>query len=294
MNRSSRNSRSKLAILTCLFAGLFCAGCGQEKYEERLQKSRLFYQYLQTVEEALSPGPWIRDDLGMSMRLPKPFQLPMPGPETFKDKDGDLTTGPDPRQKNALNIELPGLVEAWEGALDSPDGQPDAWIYLVTNQSRFLKVDEGGPPPAEFLTDLEHELMRVFQVTVPEGETSKVGDNVRFRQWSPPQKSERSQYTASKDYIVVRFVPDPEYNAADLQAAVYERKIGSVQAALIVLTRKSTTAAFRQRVETALETFEIEERIPQMKKRSAPGAPGGAASPGAAPATPSSAAPSGF
>ncbi|WP_437222971.1 hypothetical protein SH661x_003022 [Planctomicrobium sp. SH661] len=257
--------------------GLTLSGCGQKTYEERLQQSRLFYEYLQTVDEGLASPAWNRPEIGMSMRLPKPFRAPMPGPSTFKDKDGDLTTGPDPREKTSLGVPLPGLVEAWETTLDSDDGQPNAWIYLVSNQSRFRDADQGGEPPAEFLTDLENELMRVFQVTIPEGETSKVGDNVRFRQWNPAQNSAYALYTKPKDYTVIRFVPDPEFNAADLMATVYERKIGKLQVALVVLTRKSTSAAFRQRVELALGTLDIEEVISKQKRPG--GGAGGASSP---------------
>lgn len=277
--RIDRFSRWRTGLLfSCvLAAGATLSGCGQKAYEERLQQSRLFYEYLQSVEEALASPAWIRNDVGMSMRVPKPFGRVMSGPETFKDKDGDLVKGPDPREKNSLGTPLPGLVEAWEAALDSEDGQPNAWIYMVSNQERFREMDQGGPPPEEFLTDLENELMRVFQVTIPEGETSKTGDNLRFRQWSPAQNSARALYSTPKDYTVIRFVPNPEFNAADLQASVYERKAGKVQAALVLLTRKSTSAAFRQRVEIALETLEIDEVIPTRKRP----APAGNTQPGA-------------
>jgi len=251
---------------------LMLAGCGQKVYEERLQESRLFYEYLQTIEEALAKAPWKRPDLGMSMRVPKPFSVTMPGPAVHKDKEGELVTGPDPREKNSLGAPLPGLMEAWECALDSPDGQPNAWIYLLTNHSRFRDVDQGGPSPDDFLTDLEHELMRLFQVTIPEGETSRIGDNVRYRQWIPTQNSARARYTSPKDYTVIRFVPDAEYNSADLQATVYERKVGKIQVALVFLTRKSTSAAFRQRVGVALETFDVDEVfLPRNRPAAAPG-----------------------
>jgi len=260
------------------------AGCGQKDYEERLQRSRVFYEYLQTVQEALAPGEWSRVDVGMSMRLPKPFLAPLAGPKTHKDKDGKVVSEPDPRQKNVLRTPLPGLVDAWEAALDSPDGEPNAWIYVLSNHERILDVDtKGALKPEEFLIDLENELMRFFQVTVPEGETSRMGDNVRFRQAIPAQNSNRAQFTTPKDYTVIRFVPDGESNKIDLQGVVYERKAGRVQVALLILTPKSTSAAFRQRMDIALETFELNEVIP---KKSRPATPGGTPSTGTqAPAT---------
>src|SRR5690606_648832 len=79
-----------------------------------------------------------------------------------------------------------------------------------------------------------------------------------------------AQYTTPKDYTVIRFVPDPEYNSADLQATVYERKVGKIQTALVFLTRKSTSAAYRQRVGIGLETFEVAEVVPSRKRPAAP------------------------
>jgi len=263
---------------------LLQAGCGQKDYEERLQRSRVFYEYLQTVQDALSPGEWTRADVGMSMRLPLPFLAPLPGPKTHKDNEGKIVSEPDPRQEIVFETPLPGLVEAWEAALGSSDGLPNAWIYVLSNHERILNIDtKEAQKPEEFLTDLENELMRFFQVTVPEGETSRMGDNVRYRQTIPAQNSSRAQFTTPKDYTVIRFVPIEESNNIDLQAVVYERKAGRVQVALLVLTPKSTSAAFRQRLDIALETFELNEVIP---KKSRPASPGRTPSTGTAPQAP--------
>jgi len=286
--------RKSFRYLQRMLVVLLLAGCGQKTYEERLQQSRMFYDYLQTVEDALAEAAWNRTDLGMSMRVPKPFSMPMPGPQKYKDKEGELVTGPDPREKNSLGTPLPGLMEAWEAAIDSPDGQPNAWIYLLSNQDRFREADEGGPKPDDFLTDLENELMRAFQVTIPEGETSRVGDNVRYRQWIPAENSDRAQYTTPKDYTVIRFMPDPEYNSADVQATVYERKVGKVQTALVFLTRKSTSAAFRHRVGIALETFEVAEVVPARKHAPMAGAAGQGQTPSSGGNPPQSGANPGF
>lgn len=254
---------------------LILPGCGQKTYEERLQQTAQLQEHLNGVEEALA-APWSRGDIGFSMRLPKPFSAPLPGPTRTKGQDGKMIVGPDPREENILQARLPGIVEAWQASIDSADGQPNAWIYLLSNHDRFLSSDQGTGKPEEFQADLENELMRVLRVTIPEGVTSKVAENTRYRQWIPAQNSPRARYTTPKDYTVIRFAPDANSRFADWQVSLYERRAGRIQTALLVITPKNTGANFRQRLDQSLETLEIKEIMP----RSRVNAGGGSSAPG--------------
>jgi hypothetical protein len=251
---------------------LACLGCGLSAYEDRLQRTAVFYEYLQAIEENLSPA-WFHIDPIMSMRPPKPFRIPLPGPTKEKDQLGKEVIGEDPRQQNALGIELPGLVEGWSASLESgtPD-EPDTWIYVLTNHDRFTTEGDQGPDPKAFFTDLENMLTTLFQVNVPAGESPKPGDNVRFRYQSPSTNSPHAQYTKVKDYIAIRYVPHEPVNGRDLHAFLYERQAGDVQAALLVVCPKSTSAQFRQRLDLALETWEIDQGVPKRSRPQQPGA----------------------
>lgn len=253
-----------IASMILLTGTLLLPGCGQKTYEERIQQSAELYEYLNGVEDALA-APWSRTDIGLSMRLPKPFSSPLPGPTRTKGQDGKMVIGPDTRQENVLRARIPGIVEAWQASIDSVDGQPNAWIYLLSNHDRFLSSDQGIGKPEEFQTDLENELMRVLQVTIPEGVTSKVAENTRYRQWIPAQNSPRAKYTSPKDYTVIRFAPEANSRYADWQVSLYERRAGRVQTALLVITPKNTGPNFRQRLDQALETLEVKEVMPRTR-----------------------------
>jgi hypothetical protein len=287
----SQSSPNRILIGRSSFLGtiwlvLACLGCGLSTYEERVQRTAVFYEYLQEIENNLSPA-WFHIDPIMSMRPPKPFRIPLTGPTKEKDQLGKEVIGEDPRQQNALGIELPGLVEGWAASLESgtPD-EPDTWIYVLTNHHRFTTEGDQGPDPKAFFTDLENLLTGAFQVTIPAGEARQPGDNARYRHQSPQTGSRDSQYTKVKDYIVIRYVPPEAINGHELQGMLYERQAGDIQAALLVVCPKSTTAQFRQRLDLALETWEIDPGVPKRARAQQPAGSAGPAGP--APSAPSS------
>jgi len=278
LRRGGENFLSRLVVATCLCV-LFSSGCGRAKYEERLKRTAEFHVYLNSMNSNLST-PWIRQDLGMAFRPPLPFQQPLPGPEVFKDQLGEEKLGPDPRQSTPLGIELPGLVEAWSGRFDTAGEEPEVWMYLLSNYDRMIEELDGGPPSDEFLVDLERELMGVFQVTIPDGETSQVRENTRYRAQFPPSNSPSAAYSTPKDYSVIPFLPPGPVQDQELQGWLYERRVGKTQAALLIVLPKNPPGLFRQRVEMALSTWTVDNVAPKRKN---PNAPGGGRSGGKAP-----------
>ncbi len=256
-----------------LFGLLVMAGCGKAKYEERLKRTADFYSYLTTMNSNLGAA-WIRQDVGMSMRPPLPFGAPLPGPVTTKDEEGKVTVSPDPRQMNPLGVPLPGLIEAWEGNLDTSKQEPDVWMYVLSNYNRFQEEADGGRPANEFLVDLERELMSVFQVTVPDGETSQVKVNSRYRANFPPTNSPGANYTTPKDYSVIQFVGEFPVQDKELDGLLYERRVEKTQAAILVVLPKNASNQFRQRVEMALGTWSVDNVVPKGNNSSSPGTGG--------------------
>ncbi|WP_437194368.1 hypothetical protein [Planctomicrobium sp. SH527] len=276
MRLSSLSMCTRLTLAMALCSVTFLSslsGCGSSKYEERLNRTVKFYDYLKSIESNLGQ-PWVRQDQGMSMRLPLPFQRPLPPPEIKKDQLGTEIPVVDPRQQTPLGIALPGLVEAWETTQDTSKTGPDTWIYILSNSSRFVDDSEQGRPAAEFMADLEQELMNAFQVTIPDGEVSQAKDNTRYRYQYPLPNSPAAQYTSPKDSTVIRFVPELPIQDRELHAILCERRVDQVQAACLIIYPKDSTMQFLQRVDMALATWNVENVVPR-KPGGKPGTPGG-------------------
>lgn len=245
--------------------------CGAATYEERLGQTAELFDYLHTVDSNLAAPAWDRRDLGMAMRVPKPFDRPLPGPERTVNEEGEEFFGPDLRHPDVLGIDLPGLEEAWQASLDDESGeQQEGRFYILTNHQRARMQSDGGPPAAEFLQDLEQLLMNAFRVTIPDGEAPQPGDNLRSRYIVPARGSVHAKFNAPKDYQIIRFVPDGSVGGRPLQGLLFARTSGNVQVAILLLAPPSLSRSFRQNLDLALQTLQISAQAPSA----APG-PGG-------------------
>lgn len=245
-------------LLLCLLL-ISITGCGQATYEERLKASAEFYEYMQQIEANLASPIWERNDQGIKMRLPLPFRAPMQGPERLTDDDGNIYFGPDPRQLEALGLELPGIIEAWQAELPGESGEGiDSRIYVLSNHSRFKLVDGAVvDEPMEFLTDVENILSQLFDVSIPEGISDRPADHLRYAYTTPTPGSAAAKYTSPKKFTVIRFVTDVPINGQAVQASLYEHQSGDIQAAVLVVGPRSFSSQFRQRLELALQTLAV-------------------------------------
>lgn len=253
------NARTWLLVLTsCVLVG-----CGQAKYEERLKASAEFYEYMQTMEANLASPIWERSDLGMKMRLPLPFRIPMPGPELLVDEEGEQFYGPDPRHPEVLATTFPGIVEAWQTMLPGEAGQQvDSRIYVLTNHSRFKLVDGAVlEEPAEFFSDLEVQVSNVFDIFIPDGEANAPGENIRYKLTVPMTGSPSSKFIEPKRFSVIRFVPEEVAEGQGLQVVLYEHQAGDIQVAVVVIGPSSFSSQFRQRLEMSLQTLSVQPQV---------------------------------
>lgn len=252
--------RLTFGLLTLVSLGAM--GCGLAVYEERLQASVEFHEYMQLVEANLASPIWERNDLGLKMRVPLPFRTPLPRPEALTDADGETYYGPDERHPAELGIYLPGIVEAWETQLPGERGeQVISRLFVLTNHERFVLVDGTfSDEPSEFHRDLEQTLAGVFRVFIPEGVDDLPGDNSRYRHLVPPRGSRQTKFVTPKDYNAIRFVSDREINGQPIQAMLYELNSGDIQAAVLLIGPEALSIQYRQRLDLALQTFVVEPR----------------------------------
>lgn len=253
---------------------LLALGCGHAAYEQRLERTRQFYNYLATLDQNLSRTAWKRPDREMSMRVPLPFNAPMPAPPPpTKDDNGNLIFEADGRHPLVLGIELDGLVEGWQTQLATAEGGlAPALLYVVTNQDRFLV--NGGRPPDAFLVDLESNLASAFQVGIPEGEVVTPTANARYRFTVPTRTSAAAAYTPPRDFTAIEFVPQAPIGGQTLQGLLYEFENGQIQGAVLCICPQ-VTLQLRDRLAMALQTLQIPSRAPSGAATGA-GSPGGA------------------
>ncbi|MCA9079165.1 MAG: hypothetical protein KDA58_01350 [Planctomycetaceae bacterium] len=268
----------RTAVICCgwLLGCLLLGGCGGAEYEARLQRSKELYEYLQLLDQSLAMPAWNRADIGTALRVPLPFRQTMAAPVPEQDEDGNpLPIVDDPRQPHVLGVDLPGLVEAWQGELPGAPGElAEARLYICSNHQRYLNLGPNTPAPEEFLRDLEIALQAGFGVMVPEGESQTPADNVRYRHISPARSSNHSQYTTPRDFTAIRFVPSEPLGGQDVEGMYFGHQAGKVQVGIICLLPRNTGAQFRDRLNLALGTLIVSPEAPRPRK-SQPGVPGG-------------------
>lgn len=261
-----------------LFVIAVCLGCGHAAYEERLSQTVDFYSYLNEINEKLASPAWQRTDVGMAMRVPLPFRAPMAGPEVVTDDEGNNYFGPDPRQPDVLGSDVPGIVEAFQAPIPVESGDPVSGLFFVlSNHERYLMESEGSPSPQDFLPDLETALMYGFGVSIPDGESTQPVENMRYRKFYPERNSDNAKYIVPKDYTVIEYVPTELVGGRSLQGWLFERRVGDIQAAVLVIIPKSIPRNLRGSVELALQTWEVDGRKPASSSAGATGGGGGAA-----------------
>ena len=264
-----------LTFLTALTVTAHLTGCGLQLYEERLQASAEFNEYIQSMEANLVTAMW--EASGIKMRLPLPFNDQIPRPPILKDEEGREYYGPDERHpQEMLGIVLPGIIDAWTANLPGDGGiDVESRIYVLSNQYRFETRDGAYiEDPTQFLNDVEAALALTYNVIVPEGEQNDPGDNFRYRATFPPPKSQARKFATPKDYTVIRFISAEPILNQRLQAQLYEHQVGELQVAILIIGPESFTPRFRQRIEMALQTLTVDPNAASQDKPGSGGSSG--------------------
>jgi hypothetical protein len=256
----------RLRLLPGIVLGIVAAGCGTGVYEERVDRTRKLFEYHNSLNQNLQ-GVWSRNDLGMSMRIPKGYtQLPAPLiPKTLED--GTVEVVEDSRQPSFLGVELPGLVDAWR--------LPDVGsMYVCSNHQRLAELtgeSAAGGDPNAFLGELETALQEGLKFTLAASAANSPADvNARFRMTVPPT----NEFAVPKEFNSIAISAGEIENIDPLAGQVYEFENGPIQVAVVLIYLKSARVNPDRGLRLALETFAVSAEPPRGRAAAGAGAAG--------------------
>jgi hypothetical protein len=263
---------------------MLAVGCGSEIYRERLQETITYLEYQGRISRELGPE-WS----GKNVRFqpPRQFEL-MPPPQG--QSDGGAGSAPidaseDPRQPHYLDIELPGLVAAWEAHVEADTGdgptQHSAYLYLLSNYDRFVQQQDGAPgagDPDNLIADFENRLCRAIGVVLPEGNAASGTErNVRYRELVPGGLP-NSNYSAQQEFTGIQLAPARAVTDVPVEMQVYQWAGRNTQIVMLMVSPQglSPHEALHDRLLLALETFRVSDQLPTRPALTS--SPGGAGS----------------
>lgn len=263
----------RFRILMTGFAMLLVFGCGSEQYEARLKETNAFFEYRQSLDRVLQSGNWSAPLYGPTMRIPKGFNY-KPGPPPPK---GDEPAAEDTRQPTFLGLHLPGLVGAWQGDFPCDGGNRSVFLYVCSNHQTYLNAVKNpeGPDPALFLSDLENLLSATMQVSLPPGEMTQVGNNIRYAETCPRD----GKYALQRKFTGITFVPAevlPQLRESGIQikAQMYGHLNGPIQVAVLAIYPADIRDRIEDKLLKSLETFSVSNQLPKVQGGSATGPSG--------------------
>ena len=262
-------------VMTCVGLLLVC-GCGSEQYELRIKETNAFFEYQKSLDRVLQSGNWSHQQSTISMRIPKGFTF-KPGPRPPK---ADEPEPEDTRQPNYLGADfpgLPGLVGAWQGEFLGDGGNVPVFLYVCSNHPLFLaaaKNPESAPDPALFLTNLEQLLSTTMQVTLPPGEVTQIGDNIRYAETCPKDPN-NLKYALPQKFTGITFVPPGLLPGIEvkIKAQMYGHYNGPIQVAVLAIYPAGIRDRIEDKLLKSLETFSVSNQMPKLQSGSGAGKP---------------------
>lgn len=256
-----RTGESWLAV--GLFASCIVMGCGVDTYQERLNRTRDYYNVLDHIEANLAPK-WSDGRIVDFIRVPRQFQA-IPAPVPVKNEDGKEEMPPvDPRQPDFLNLVFPAstLAAAWEAPFDVPlsDGAIEsrkAYIYVLSNYWMF--IGEEGTDALKFTGTMIQLIGDALEEHLPQDKL----ENPEVELHPKP-----GGYFASASYSTFRFKPKPitlRESTVPYSFTVYARQNGNVQCLVLVALPEniSSKEKLTERIPMMLEHFSFTRNEPR-------------------------------
>ncbi|HBN76109.1 MAG TPA: hypothetical protein DD473_09880 [Planctomycetaceae bacterium] len=276
-----------------------CIGCGSKTYEDRLEFTTTYFDFIDRLNQNLSPQ-FMKD--GVTIRIPKQLtEIPAPPPRP-KSSEEDEPPQVDPRQPTFVEMELPGMTAAWKANLTTVDASgatssETGYLYLLTNYDywRTFKTKDEIGDPLKFHEDVLNDMVDALQVVIDEKKSGTATDRVNkwFHETVPEPKDEK--FAPPKEFTTITLVPEePAEDGLARQYQVYLYQNGDMRMALVYALPRNVSAGeeLENRILLSLQTVDLSTEKPAVKRAPAQPAPNGNGAPAASPETPAATTPS--
>ena len=260
------SGRQRLGLLFLLAAGsALVAGCGSQTYERRLNETKKYFDYVDQVNSSLG-APW--EEWGIKFRAPREFELIDPPPEPEVDENGDpnesFTPQFDPRQPDYVDLVLPGLVGAWQAAVDVADEDEPraAFAYVLSNHYLWLQREtDPSIEPTDFHFDVLQKIASAL------GEPPPADDDDR---WSEGRFPPGIGYKAQKRVDLIEL--GNVIGGVAMNFSIYIYQVNDIQVAVLFVIPQELDRPMQTAIDFSMEWLEVSGETPsrQRKKKSGP------------------------
>jgi len=258
-------SISSIHRRACYFALLLLcgtAGCGTEKYNDRLNATNQLFRQTNKLKADLGPA-W--EQYGVEIRMPNMMTEVPPPPMVQNDEEEWVQSGEDERIPAELSsLELPGLIGAWTGEVEAEvagEYKPlPAYAFLMSNH--YLWADNNPEEAMEYTNLAAEAVIDGLNLPLPDPTDWKQKQYPANPGFIPQQGA--SVLTKTTDIIVGE-------TKAEVSLHLFAAGDITVYALFIYPETFASSERFPEKVATALSTLRIASQKPV-----AGGAPGAA------------------
>ncbi len=237
---------------------LFAAGCGADTYQERLNQTRKYFEYLDQVNVAL--GKAVKLD-GFEIRVPKLFDQLAPAAVPKEGEAAEqLVPDVDPARLGYFSNVMPeGVMASWKGTVrtEGPgqsDGEAPAYLHLLSNWQRWIeKQTNNDIEPPRYLSDLANQVANALNLQADTSDSP----------WDWEMMRGSSPYVGKKkiESITIELT---EHNPP-LEVHFYKTEAKDVHCALLLILPKAIDPREKMeaRIKLTLETLKLPGAPPQ-------------------------------
>lgn len=243
----------QMSFLLLLTLGLAAVvGCGTETYNRRLDETRKLFNYINRLNENLGT---LWSNAGVEIRMPRQF-TEIPPPQMIRNENGELVQdGPDERQPDYSQEELPGLIGAWKGSVEAEVAgeykQVPAYAYIMSNGYLWAKGEQ--EEASNFKNTVAEAVMDGLNLPLFDEEDWKREDYPPTRGFVPQQSA--NVWVTKTDTVV-------DETRAEISLHLFQN--GDIQIAVLFVYPETISPSERitERINLALETIKISPEIP--------------------------------